>query len=65
MADPEVLKKLRALARERGVSMAELAREALAEKANELRPRPLSLGAGASGRRDVSRRAGVGRTEPR
>ena len=65
MADPVILGKLRMLAQERGVSMAELAREALAEKAQELRPRPRCLGAGASGRRDVSARAGVGRSEPR
>lgn len=65
MADPAVLAKLRELARVRGVSMAELAREALAEKAAELRPRLTCVGVAASGRKDISSRAGVGRTEPR
>ena len=65
MADPAILEKLRMLARERGVSLAQLAREALAEKAQELRPQLTCIGAGSSGRRDVSSRAGVGRTEPR
>jgi hypothetical protein len=65
MAEESTLERLRALARERGVSFAEVAREALAEKAGEFRPRPKSLGIGDSGRHDVSRSAGVGRTPPR
>jgi hypothetical protein len=62
MVDPVVLAKLRELARLRGVSMAELAREALAEKAAELRPGLTCVGVAASGRKDISSRAGVGRT---
>lgn len=65
MAEPETLERLRALARERGVSFAEVAREALQAKAAEYRPRPSCFGIGSSGRRDVSERAGVGRTPPR
>lgn len=65
VADEETLARLRALARDRGVSFAEVAREALEEKAGEYRPRPKSLGVGDSGRRDVSRSASVGRTPTR
>ena len=65
MADPEVLERLRQLARQRGVSFAQVAREALQAKASEYRPRPTCLGIGSSGEQDVSSRAGVGRTEPR
>jgi len=65
MADVDTLERLRALARERGVSFAEIAREALEAKAKEYRPRPTCLGVGSSGRRDVSDVAGVGRTPPR
>ena len=65
MADDETLEKLRALAHARGVSFAQVAREALEQKAEEYRPRPSCLGVGSSKRRDVSRYAGVGRTEPR
>ncbi len=65
MAQEDTLERLRALARERGVSFAEVAREALDEKAGAFRPRPKSLGVGDSGRRDVSRVAGVGRTPSR
>ncbi|MEX2274709.1 MAG: CopG family transcriptional regulator [Actinomycetota bacterium] len=62
MADEDVLERLRALARERGVSFAEVVREAVEEKADEYRPKPKSLGIGASGRPDVSSVAGVGRS---
>jgi hypothetical protein len=65
MADPDVLETLRALARQRGVSLAEVAREALEEKAAEFRPAPTCLGVGSSGQRGVSQRAGVGRTQLR
>lgn len=54
MADPEVLDRLRSLARDRGVSLAEVVREALEEKAGEYRPKPRSLGIGASGRSDTA-----------
>jgi hypothetical protein len=59
------LKKLRALARERGVSFAEIAREALKDKAEQVQPQPTCLGIAQSGLTDVSERAGVGRTPPR
>lgn len=65
MADEETVERLQALARDRGVSFAEVAREALEQKAREYRPRPKSLGVADSGRRDVSRSAGVGRTPAR
>ena len=54
MADEETLGKLRDLARDKGVSFAEVARQALAEKAEELRPRLTSLGTFDSGRSDTS-----------
>lgn len=65
MADEGTVRRLRALAEDRGVSFAEVVREAMEDKAREYRPRPKSLGAGSSGRRDVSGKAGVGRTPPR
>jgi hypothetical protein len=65
MAEEEVVERLRMLARDRGVSFAEIAREALEEKAREYRPRPTCLGLGSSGRSDNSEHAGVGRTPPR
>ena len=58
MADPEVLDRLRGLARERGVSFAEIVREAMADKAVEFRPKPKSLGLFSSGRGDGSSVAG-------
>ncbi len=61
----DVLKRLRLLAAERRTSMAALIREAVEEKTASLRPRPRSLGIGASGRRDTARRAGEERPEPR
>ena len=65
MADEEIVERLKALARDRGVSFAEIAREALAEKAREYRPKATSLGLGSSRQHDVSGQAGVGRTPPR
>ncbi len=61
----DVLKRLRLLAAERRTSMAALIREAVEEKTASLRPRPRSLGIGASGHRDTARRAGEERPEPR
>src|SRR5438552_1509641 len=56
---PEPLhRRVRTLAAERGVSMAELIREAIEEKTTRERPRPKSIGIGASGRDDISRRIG-------
>jgi len=60
-----LLKRLRLLAAEQRTSMAALIREALEEKSADYRPRPRSLGVGASGRRDTARRAGEERPEPR
>jgi hypothetical protein len=54
MADEAVVERLRALARDRGVSFAEVVREALEVKAAEYRPRPRSLGLFSSGRDDGS-----------
>jgi hypothetical protein len=56
MASEELLARLRCMAAERGVSMATLIREALEEKARSYRPRPRSLGIGASGYTDTARR---------
>jgi predicted transcriptional regulator len=61
----ELLKRLRLMAAERGTSMAALIREALADTAARHRPRPRSLGIGASGRSDTARRAAEERPEPR
>lgn len=65
MAEPEVLDRLRALARDRGTSLAEVVREALEEKAREYRPKPTSLGIASSGRSDVARTAATERVPPR
>jgi hypothetical protein len=48
LADEATVQDLRRLARERGVSFAEVVREALDEKARSYRPKPASLGAGQS-----------------
>ncbi len=59
------LKRLRRAAAERATSIAELTREAVDEKLAAMRPRPRSLGAGASGFTDTSELAGEERPEPR
>ena len=61
----ELLDRLRLIAAERRTSMAALVREALQEKVAEHRPRPRSLGVGASGHVDTARRTGEARPEPR
>ncbi len=61
----DLLRRLRAFAAERRTSMASIIREALEEKADQLRPRPRSLGIGNSGHTDTARRAGEERPEPR
>jgi plasmid stability protein len=61
----EVLKRLRVIAAEEGMSMAALVRGALEEAIERRHPRPRSLGIGASGHRDTARRAGEERPEPR
>jgi hypothetical protein len=57
--DPADLRRLKILAREQDRSTAELIREAVAEYARRHAParRPRSLGAGHSGRGDLSERA--------
>jgi metal-responsive CopG/Arc/MetJ family transcriptional regulator len=61
----QTLKRLRLLAAERGISMAEVIREALEEIIDRHRPRPRSLGIGASGHADTARRSANERPEPR
>ncbi len=59
-ADDEVLDALSAMARRRGITLAEITREALAAYVSrqQSKRRPLSLaGIGRSGRNDVSERA--------
>ena len=60
-----VIQRLREMAAERRTSMAELIREALEDKVASHRPRPRSLGLGASGHTDTARRAGDERPQPR
>ena len=50
MADEATLDLLKNMARERHVSLAEVVREALQEKAQSYRPKPASIGAGRDGR---------------
>jgi metal-responsive CopG/Arc/MetJ family transcriptional regulator len=61
----ELLKRLRLMAAERRTSIASLVREALEEKTRSYRPRPRSLGIGASGHTDTARRTAEGQVEPR
>lgn len=60
-----LLERLRVAAAERRVSMAEFVREALEEKLAARRPRPRSLGVGASGYRDTARESSDENPEPR
>lgn len=61
----DLVRRLRLVAAERQTSMAAVIREALEEKAGQLRPRPRSLGVGDSGQADTARRTGEQRPEPR
>ena len=61
----ELLQRLRVIAAERRTSIAALVREALEEKTGNYRPRPRSLGVGASGYTDTARRTAEERAEPR
>ena len=61
----ELLQRLRVIAAERRTSIAALVREALEEKTKGYRPRPRSLGIGASGHTDTASRTGDERFEPR
>lgn len=54
----ELLERVRAIAAERRMFTAAVVREALEEKAKDHRPRPRSLGIGASGHSDTARMAG-------
>ena len=65
VAPEELLLRLRRIAAERNVSMASLIREALEDKVKSYRPRPRSIGIGASGYTDTAHRAGEERAEPR
>jgi len=60
-----LLDRLRKLAAQRRTSIARVVREALEEKVTRYRPRPRSLGIGASGRSDTARRTADDRPEPR
>ena len=61
----ELLRRLRLMAPERHTSIASLVRDALEEKARSYRPRPRSLGIGASGHTDTALRTAEERVEPR
>ena len=61
----DLIRRLRVIAAEEGTSMSALVREAVERKLEAHRPRPHSLGIGASGHSDTARRAWQGRTEPR
>ncbi|MHB8512768.1 MAG: ribbon-helix-helix protein, CopG family [Actinomycetota bacterium] len=65
MADEGTIKKLRMLAKERGVSFAEIVREALRHKAEELRPKLTFLGSVSGTRSDTLEKFGSGRVPPR
>ncbi len=53
---PDLLARLRRIAAEREISVEAVVREALEEKVSEHRPRPRSLGVGASGSTGTARR---------
>jgi plasmid stability protein len=61
----DLIRRLRVIAAERGTSMATLVREAVEQKLQSHRPRPRSLGVGASGHADTARRSAEERPEPR
>jgi metal-responsive CopG/Arc/MetJ family transcriptional regulator len=65
VAPEELLQRLRQVATERGTSLASLIREALEEKVRSHRPRPRSIGIGASGQTDTARRTADERPAPR
>ena len=58
VAPEELLERLRRLAAYRRVSLGTVIREALEEKANQDRPKPKSLGMGASDYTDTAERIG-------
>lgn len=63
--DAATRRRLRAIAAERGISMAAFIREAIDGAVERHAPKPRSLGIGASGIRDTGRLAGETRIEPR
>ena len=67
-AEPELIERAKRRARERGVSVAQVVREAMEHElggAEERIPPPLScIGIGRSGRGDLSRRASEDEYEP-
>ena len=63
--DDPLLRDLHRMADERRTSIAAIVREAVEEKLANFRPRPRSLGIGASGHPDTARRVGDERPEPR
>jgi hypothetical protein len=65
VAPEDLLRRLRQVAAERGTSLASIIREALEETARGHRPRPRSVGIGASGHTDTARRTADERPEPR
>lgn len=65
MADDGTVERLKGLARDRGVSFAEVVREALDDKAREHRPTPRSLGIGASETSCTAAEEGTRRVPPR
>lgn len=60
----ELLDRLRRIAAEEGTSMAAMVREAVEQKVDSHRPRPKSIGIGASGHSDTARRSGKERPPP-
>jgi len=65
MLPDETRNRLRQIAADRGVSMATVIREAIDEMVATSRPRPRSIGIGASGRTDTARMSSEERPEPR
>ena len=61
----ETQTRLRRIAAEQGISMAELIRQAIDATIEQHAPRPRSLGVGASGVADTARRTADERPEPR
>lgn len=61
----ELLDRLRVIAAEEDTSIAAIVRESLETRVEAHRPRPRSLGIGASGRRDTARRTADERPKPR
>lgn len=61
----ELIERLRDIALGRGVPTSTLIRQALEELSDSHRPKPKSIGMGASGYTDTARRAGDERVPPR